>query len=40
MREGFHSITTSMRVIIASMVTETIGIIVMLVQLNQPISRL
>ena len=40
MREGFQSIRSSMRVMVGSFVAVSIGIIVMLVQLNQTISGL
>ena len=40
MKEGFQSIRSSMRVIVGSFVAVSIGIIVMLVQLNQTISGL
>ena len=40
MKEGFQSIRASMRVIVASMIAMSTGIIVMLVQLNQAISGL
>lgn len=40
MREGFQSVRSSMRVMVGSFVAVSIGIIVMLVQLNQTISRL
>ncbi len=40
MREGFQSIRSSMRLMVGSFVAVSIGIIVMLVQLNQTISGL
>ena len=40
MKEGFQSVRSSMRVMVGSLVAVSIGIIVMLVQLNQTISRL
>jgi len=40
MKEGFQSIRSSMRVMVGAFVAVSIGIIVMLVQLNQTISRL
>lgn len=40
MKEGFQSVRSSMRVMVGSFVAVSIGIIVMLVQLNQTISRL
>ena len=40
MKEGFQGIEASMRVIVASMIAVSSGIIVMLVQLNQAISGL
>ena len=40
MRDGFQSIRSSMRVMVGSFVAVSIGIIVMLVQLNQTISGL
>ena len=40
MREGFQSIRSSMRVMVGAFVAVSIGIIVMLVQLNQTISGL
>lgn len=40
MKEGFQSIRSSMRVMVGSFVAVSIGIIVMLVQLNQAISHL
>ena len=40
MKEGFRSIRSSMRVMVGSSVAVPIGIIVMLVQLNQAISHL
>jgi len=40
MREGFHGIKSSMRLMVGSMVAVSIGIIVMLVQLNQTMAGL
>ena len=40
MKEGFQSIRSSIRVMVGSFVAVSIGIIVMLVQLNQAISHL
>ena len=40
MKEGFQSIRSSMRVMVGAFVAVSIGIIVMLVQLNQTISGL
>ena len=40
MKEGFQSVRSSMRVMVGSFVAVSMGIIVMLVQLNQTISRL
>lgn len=40
MKEGFQNIRSSMRVMVGSFVAVSIGIIVMLVQLNQTISGL
>jgi uncharacterized membrane protein YjjP (DUF1212 family) len=40
MREGFQGIKSSMRLMVGSMVAVSIGIIVMLVQLNQTMAGL
>ena len=40
MREGFKSIRNTIRFLIASAITVSLGLIVMLIQLNQSISAL
>ncbi|MBU6241156.1 MAG: hypothetical protein KJS66_05135 [Acidobacteria bacterium] len=40
MREGFKSIRNTIRVLVASSITVSVGLIVMLIQLNQSISAL
>jgi len=40
MREGFKSIRNTIRFLVASAITVSLGLIVMLIQLNQSISAL